>query len=141
MGRSFNADQMTTDLLEAPVTIGGKTFKPARLTPDVRREQLRIATKGAKVARAAGFRNVTEQDEDLTEEQIDQRVEAVGEIDEGIYLQLAVLLRDEANKPPTPVFLAKHLDNRVAQKLLAWLLEDEQPGEAVNGTTPVATSP
>ena len=134
MTRSFNADERTAELLDAPVTIGGQIFHAARLTPDVRRDQLRIATRGAKHARKFGLDS--DNVGDLTDKQLDERVEAVGEIDQGLYEQLSVLLVDEQHTPPSVAFLVEELDNRVAQKLLAWLLEDEQEsGEATSAAT------
>lgn len=135
--RSFDADAQTRELLEAPVTIGEQTFYPARLTPDVRREQIEIATRGARAAREAGLGQDPGPD-GLTSDQLDKRADAVGQIDEGVNLQLCVLLRDENKQPPTPDFLNDHLDNRVATRLLNWLLEDQ--GEAEPATIPAATS-
>lgn len=136
--RSFDADARTAELLEAPVTIGARLFHAARLTPDVRRDQLRIATRGAKNARKFGLDSDGDV-KDLTDEQLDERVEAVGEIDQGLYEQLSVLLVDEQALSPPVAFLVQELDNRVAQKLLAWLLEDDDAGESQPATIPLVT--
>lgn len=139
MTRSFDADAQTRELLDAEITIGSKKFHPAKLTPDVRADQLHAAVASAKIAQEGGL-NVPDTGE-VTPEQLDRRVDDVAKIDVGVLKQLAVLLRDEAGKPPTEAFLLEHLDHRISTKLLGWLLEDQAekaPGEQTpspNGTS------
>lgn len=137
--RSFDADAQTKELLEAQVTIGQQQFHPARLTPDVRRAQMALATAGAKVAQQSGLGKDAGPD-GYSDDQLDQRADAVARIDEGVIAQLCVLLRDEQEQQPTEEFLSRHLDNRVANRLLGWLLEDDS-GEAEKATTPAASTP
>lgn len=139
MTRSFDADAQTRELLDAEITIGEKKFHPAKLTPDVRRDQLHAAVDSAKLAQEGGLNEPDSAE--VTTEQMDRRVDVVADIDVNLRKQLAVLLRGEDDVAPTEEFLAEHLDNRVASKLLTWLLEDqsekvgEAPAASTNGTS------
>lgn len=139
--RSFNADQKTQELLEGDVTIGGETFHPARLTPDVRREQVEIQVRNAKLIRDDRLDRDARELDEVTDEQLDKRVEGLEKLDQGLYDQLAVLLRDNSENRPAVAFLTEHLDQRVARELLDWLTEtvEDAEGEPAAPTTPAAT--
>lgn len=141
MSRSFDADAKTDELLNAPVTIGSQVFNPRRLTPDLRKAQMALATVNAKTAQEAGLAGDAPA-AGYSPDQLDKRAEAVSQIDQGIYAQIAVLLQDTEGRQPQVEFLAQHLDNRVAGELLGWLLNDEDSaGESTDTPTPAASTP
>lgn len=134
--RSFNADEETQALLTSEVTIAGRKFTPARLTPDVRKSQMTIQVEDSKLIRRDALDKPAI---DVTDEQIDRRLQSVTELDGSVYRQLSVLLVDGDDKPPTEAFLRKELDFRVAKRLLTWLGEEDE-GESETATTPQAGS-
>lgn len=135
--RTFDADAKTKELQDGTVTIGGRAYHPALLTPDVRREQIEIRVKTAKLLNANGM-GEADRDKPDTDEHLDQRVETIAQVDDGLYEQLAVLLRDEDDDRPELEVL-RELDQRVARDLLNWLEEDSSAGEEKTTPTPAAT--
>lgn len=139
--RSFDADQKTNELLDSPITIGERQFHPARMTPDVRRDQIAIQVRNAKLIREDALdRDATETD-NVSDAQLDKRAASIQSLDQGLYEQIAVLIRDENDSPPAYEFLVANLDTRIGRELLTWLEGADDEGEPQAATIPAATGP
>lgn len=135
--RSFNADEKTQELLGSVITIGGRNFTPALLTPDLRKQQSEIHSVNQKLIRSRGLDKLASE---MTDEQLDTRSESLGTLDDSIYDQVALFIRDENKQSPGAEFLRDHLDYRIANRLLSWLEDrDGDEGESQTATTPSAT--
>lgn len=113
----FNADQQSEAWEESPVTIGGKVFKPVRMTNAIVKKVRDLALAAQKLLAEKGDESEEVQDAGATI----------------IHEQLSILLVDDAGKAPIKTDFAK-LDQRVAVKLLQWLMEGNEPEG--NSSTP-----
>lgn len=122
MGREFNADRRAEAREQAPVTIGGVTFHPVRMSNSTVKKVRKAALDSkAKMEDAGG----------------DEGTEAQEIAFKGLADQVALLLVDADGKAPTHAHLVSCLDQRDAIALLGWLMEDDEEGG--NSSTPDQT--
>lgn len=131
--KEFNADQKTKELLDSPITIGKETFRPARLTPDVRRNDIQFQVENSKLIREQALDRDASKPGEVTEQQLEARADGLEVLDNRLYERIANLIRGENGEEPAKAFLVEHVDQRVANEMLDWLLDpgdEEQAGES-----------
>lgn len=154
MPKGFNADERAKTREACPVTIGGVTYHPARLTNkrmrqvrrmsreagDVSREMARetelyTRTRQRLIDRGTDEKEATEQAEDVA--MADDDVSDF--VNDSVADQLAILLVDDNQQAPTKERLLQHLDDDLDQRdvndLMGYLL-----GSSEDPTEPETTS-